>query len=111
MLPSSRARTQREQLLEKQQQLAQRERRQHGQLLKTRDTLDSLAYKLDVLEALAPYDPTNYVATPEKILAAKMRAEGKLSVPFEAPSQAQTGAKLTPELFERAQKKRRGEFD
>ena len=104
----------REPLLQQQQQLAQRERKQHGQLLKTRNTLDELACKLDVLEALAPYDPANYAATPEKILAAKMRAEGKLAIPCEPPPPPKEGVKLTREeaieLFERAQRKRRGEL-
>ena len=103
----------REQLLQKQEQLAQRERRQHGQLLKTRNTLDELACKLDLLAEVAPYDPNNYIATAEKILAAKMRAEGRLPVPFDAPPQPQPGVKLTAaeaiELFERVQKMRRGE--
>ena len=104
----------RQQLLDQQTQLAARERRQHGQLLQTRNTLDELANKLDVLDALAPYDPTNFAATPEKILAAKLRAEGKLPVPCEPPPQESKAVKLTNEeflaLFEGANKKRRGEL-
>ncbi len=90
-------------LIEKQGQLAERERRQHGQLLKTRDQLDPLAGELD-----------SFVATPARIIAAVARAGRPADAdPVTAPPQKQ-GIKLSPEeflaRFENVQAKRDGKL-
>ena len=92
------------QLLERQDKLAAEERRLHTSLLKKRDQLDELAGELDA-----------FVATPARVLAAMEKARRPCDAdPVEPPPPPKQGTKLTHqeavELFERVQKKRRGEF-
>ena len=71
-------------LIEKQDQLAERERRQHDNLLKTRNALDEIAGALD-----------SYVATPQSIVAAAAKARRPMDLdPIEAPSQETKAKKL-----------------
>ena len=92
------------QLLKQQDKLAERERRQHENLLRTRGQLDELAGELD-----------SYIATPQSIMAAAAKARRPMDAdPIDAPSQASKAVKLDPDefmkLWETAQQKRRGEL-
>jgi hypothetical protein len=85
-------------LIEKQSQLAERERHQHKDLLKTRNALDEIAGELDA-----------YVATPERILAAVAKARRPADAdPVEPPS-PKKGTVATLEMVLAAVKKARGE--
>ncbi len=90
----------------RQDQLAKQEDKQHKQLLETRGKLDETT---SLMDRLAEYDPTDYQADANRIITAKLRAEGLIDVPIEAPSQESKATKLSADEFlaqwEVAQKK------
>jgi hypothetical protein len=92
-------------LRDEQERLARQERDQRQRLNQTRSRLDQVTSELDAL-----YDPSDYQATPQRMLAAAARARGEAPTPVTTPEQSQPQRRPTLAEWEIAVKKSKGEI-